>query len=404
MKLLFTRITTTKFVRPYTLGAWSLPTNKSSFFKRYLSITKRSGNFLRGVYLRNNTIKTEKHEGVYITRITDPLNNIIQGKEEFVKTVSEIMKKATGCTYLDQDFLTKQLRLSKEVIFVWDVKTHEITHFFRHDVYTQLPFSPHAFAVFGIPGAFKRGITHKVVGNILLNELEQKLTPENTDPKLLLIARTFNPKVYQMRLALSENTYPNIVQFKRKLDEHMNKKLLKLIDDGELELVRQLLTSRLLIIDSRLIYDFDIGKLKLLLTANQVTVDLRNIKVIFGAEYNNSAFFQQLHKDIIQLYLSDIPLQYQEVMARIIKNYYSPDAKHDYNFFVAKNALPWIKHATNLGVATNPIINDFFEGILDRRKNECLLFCTEVSYQYLKQNLLKSRTESIQQSPGLRCS
>ena len=168
------------------------------------------------------------------------------------------------------------------------------------------------FKVAGYPSC---NILNTLTLKLILDDLENNREKAESNPSKLVILRTFNPKLYEMRLNLFDNIYPNLHSYKYDLDNYVTESIERFKDDTELQnIIKKILGDKIVNLENDILQDKH---------AKLYTFNLKQLKKLRDKSVKSCLFVENLLNQIKIIYKKNISDEYQNILTKIIRNYYN---------------------------------------------------------------------------------
>jgi hypothetical protein len=327
-------------------------------------------------------VKNEVYPNVYVEWITDPIKNCQDILPKLLEVLDGLTKLAHGGKQsLGKDFIYEQLKICKELLLIRSAHNYKIECFLRFDVYSDILLKPCGLAMYKNPSVKWSGIMNYLTLRILNNELRKRCAKLVHNPKTILVLRTDNPKLYQMRLNISRKVFPNFHVVRRKIDRALAKKINQNFRLKNWNEIDTLLNLRLILDNSKNIIHSHAS-----LQASMPYISL-NMEALKNAVKNHNEQVCYLDRMIRRIYSAHLPEVYAKCLRKIIKKVNNATTSHDYEIYLARDITPKVTKNENLEKAYDPIINDFYDYFLNNQKRDCLMIAFEINYRQIVKKL-----------------
>lgn len=327
-------------------------------------------------------VKNQIYATFTIERIQEPFKNCLALFPKLLPILSHITKVSLGSDVgLSEAYIAKQLKYCKELILVRNRHDAVITHYLRFDVFSNISSGPCALAMYKIPQLKESKITNNLTLHILKDELESRVTLENTNPEISFILRTDNPKIYQMRTKLTDKIYPDLHKVINAFDCFLKKQIALYLQQNQIEKINELIDKNLIMSRERVVCS----------TLNDLKRALPDIKLNLAElkRHKNSSLGQVnlLATELDKIYKAHIPEKYLEAIRQLMKMIYNHNDLHNYEVLIAKDATPDVKINNCKEQAYDPIINDFYTYYLSDETSDLIMINFEVNLSYINEAL-----------------
>ncbi len=312
-------------------------------------------------------------------RIKDPLKNCRELLPKLLPILNDISKQALeSTTGLGESYIAEQLKITRELILIRNKINLSIDYFLRLDVYEHLPHAPCGIAMYKVFRAPHLKLVHHITLQILADELKQRETANNSNPSTVLISRTDNPKIYQMRFKISDNIFPNLYQVDTRINNSFKIFISNYIKNHHFEKLDMLFSHQLISTS----YKCSNQNLELLIKL------LPNVRLNLTALKHcaDIPIINELKQMVKYHYSNPDPKHYASIIQDVIRYSYNSTLPHDYTIFRAANDTPYL-NKLNQGLSQDAIINDLFNYFLPENCWDLLLVCSEINYIQIKEKL-----------------
>jgi hypothetical protein len=338
---------------------------------------------------QSSFVKHEFYSNAYAERIFYPSENCKPLYPTLLPLLNNLTKQAFGENNgLGECYIAKQLEMSKELILIRNTSSYTIDYYLRLDVYSHLPVMPCGLGMFKVPKSNLSGIITNLTLRVLFDELKYRRSNSLYNPELLLMLRTDNPKIYEMRKKISKNIYPNLEKIKKASDHFFRNLLMNLLDKNEDEAVNFLIDNNFIESNNK---KADKNSLKNSLVKILPSISLNINALKLASDSMHSHYIQEvIRNEIKSIYRASVPEEYAGIMKEIMQNSFGINVLHDYDIFRVHDATPNAKINNFKEQAHSSYINDFFNLFLSEERRDILIFCSEIDYHLVSKKLLDS--------------